>query len=209
MSHPPSLDSLLAEGHELIAQLTATLRHAQHETRHTKSQLKQWRAQSKPTPHTNDTSSMMMSSLLGGLFGLPLFDSLSPAIAQGLQAAVLMDGANDSRSDRSRSRYQIDQTLEDHYSDLFHAFLSEQTIHQKTMKHQKKMVLMALLAMLMQEEDTEHAPELVAGDVLRRPSYARFKQNRHSMDCIREAFQRQADSVTTPQFNRPRYRMAG
>ena len=57
-----------------------------------------------------------------------------------------------------------------------------------------------------------HRPqEEIAGDVLRRPRVAQFKQNRHSpaMDCIRSAFERSANTITPPLFAQPRYRMAG
>ena len=70
------------------------------------------------------------------------------------------------------------------------------------MKTLKQMALMILAAM--QEDAAEGTSEGRSGgsddvvpDVLRDPKVARFKQNRHSMNCVRTMFQRQAGQVTS------------
>jgi hypothetical protein len=189
----------------------AALQKSQRATRTTKNRYQAWRGQSKPTT-SNDTSALLLNTLLGGLFGAPIFDSLGPALTDMLEGAMITNAADTAiRPSREEARrYVADHAMEEAYADLFSQFIAEQQAQQREMNKNKKMLMLAMLAILMQDDDQEEEPELVvAGDVLRRPSYARFKQNRHSMDCIRSAFARQADSVTAPVFKGPRYMMAG
>lgn len=216
---PSVFNSTLQNGEELLAQLVEALRESNQQTRATKSRYQNWRGQAKPQAFVRDGQNaggslfeaMFTEMVLGGLFGMPMFGSMAPGMVEGLHGASLTGmvgrGAQEDSTAAELQRFIEDSDLEDHYAELCEQVLAAQRAQQLEMTRQKKMLLLAMMALLMQ---TPAKPrEELAQDVLRHPARARFKQNRHSIDCIKSAFARQADSVLAPRFTAPKYRMAG
>jgi hypothetical protein len=210
----------LQVGQELAVQLLAALRDSQQQTRTTKNHYQSWRGQSRPQAFIREDGNGMFEAMLtevimaglGVVFGgTPLFDTIHnmSQIAYGTNAAM----RNDAAPELDIQRFEADKALEAAYA-LIHA----ETLQRQTKQQQKLAKTQEMLAAMMHalEEQANDEPlfpfraqEELAGDVLRRPRYAQMKQNRHSMDCIRSAFERSANTITPPLFAQPRYRMAG
>ncbi len=217
---PSAFTGTLHKGEELLSQLIEALRESNEQTRKTKRHYQQWRAQPKPQAFLRDQQSaaggmlesVLTEMVLGSLFGMPMFISLSSAMVDGLHGAALTSmvgrGAQEESPHAELQEFMLDAETEEEYAAMCAQALAAQQAQQQEMSRQKKLLLMALVTLLMQP-DTAKPRENVVPDVLRHPARARFKQNRHSIDCIRSAFSRQADSVLAPRFSAPKYRMAG
>lgn len=206
-------------GEDLVAQILDALRDSQQITRTTKHRHQQWRATAKPQAFVRDNQNagadmfgaLFAEMVLGGVFGLPMFGQLNAGLTEAMHGAALTGtvgrGAEENATFDGIQEFVADNGMEEMYASICEQVLAAQRAQQSELSRNKKMLLMAMMTMLLQEE---RAPrEEIVPDILRKPAVARFKQNRHSIDCIRSAFARQADSVVAPHFTAPKYRMAG
>jgi hypothetical protein len=126
-------------------------------------------------------------------FGLPIFEGLQMADETARALGMLGTAAHhegSSTKSPSRSNERV-------FSDMLHAVEEMELAEAETVQEAQareladiKKMLMAVMAMMMMQQ-RERKDEDVAADVLRAPSFARFKQNRHSLDCVRSQFSQQ------------------
>lgn len=207
MSSLYSLEGSLNQGHHLADQLVKALRQSQNGYNQTKNRHQAWRAKSQPD---NDMSEMF-GALLGdtmfaGALSSPLMD-----LVEGLIDVMHANQENTPRAARQREEkaaqhYEVDAEMEEAYTTLVTQILRAHKEQQEQLQKTQRMLVLTMAAML-KEEHAKKQDHDIAADVLRKPAVARFKQNRHSMDCIRTAFANQAESIAAPRFNAPRYRM--
>ncbi len=221
MRTTPSPSPTMQQGNELAMQLLAAMRTNQHPMQMTRNHYQAWRGQSRPEAFLREDGNGLLEAVLtellfgglGALFGGgPVFDMLQDAgrVAYGTNAAL-------RETDRAPQlqRFVSDTEIEKLYAAMYEESLRAQAEQQAKMAKTRKILTAMLAAIDAQEAEAPiFAPrpqEEIAGDVLRRPRVAQFKQNRHSssMDCIRESFIRSANTITPPLFAQPRYKMAG
>lgn len=222
MRNQPAFPITLQAGQELAVQLLAALRDSQQQTRSTNNHYQAWRGQSRPQAFLREDGGGLFEAMLtevimaglGTLFGgTPLFDTMHSMsqVAYGTNIAMRSDNTTQAEI----QRFESDKALEAAYALIHAETLQKQAEQQQKLAKTQKMLAAMMKALDEQANDEPlfpHRPqEEIAGDVLRRPRVAQFKQNRHSpaMDCIRSAFERSANTITPPLFAQPRYRMAG
>jgi hypothetical protein len=219
MRTTPSPDPMMQQGNELAMQLLAAMRTNQQQMHMTTNRYQSWRAQSRPEAFLREDGNGLLEAVvtellfggLGALFGGPSFDMLH-------DAATVANGVNIAMQDSTApqlQRFVSDTEIEQLYKKMYEEELRAQAAQQAKMARTRKVLTAMLAALDAQEAEAPifapRAQEEIAGDVLRRPRVAQFKQNRHSssMDCIRESFIRSANTITPPLFAQPRYKMAG
>jgi hypothetical protein len=221
MTHDPTpfFSMSMKAGESLMQDLTRAVAASQAAQVKTKTRFQNWKAVVKQPQDAQATALVeagMMGFFLDFLFGMPIFSGVSDA-AKGLLDIGLMGHSDMGRDNMSAMPDMAAlNALISSQSHRRDGALSSQRNQTAQMKKMRQMVMMMLLMMMQDAEnggsgDSEgvslsQAPEF-AQDVLRHPKLARFKQNRHSLACIRTMFQNQADTVA-PRFNAPRCQAA-
>ena len=225
MPHAPqatSLQPMINDSHALLAQLVLNMRQTQMQANVTQNQYQAWRGQARPqaflrSGNVDDNSitanlleAVLSQFVMGDIFGIPLTDT-----AQGLMMAAQSAHGAESPTRYPQAqvqRYENDALIEQAYAMFYGAAMDEQQQKQAQAAKLQETLMLLLLSMILEQKNAHAAAqkpktEEVVPDVLRHPRVARFKQNRHSIDCIREAFSRQVETMM-PRFDKPRYRPA-
>jgi hypothetical protein len=152
----------------------------------------------EPAPMHRPENDMMglsiLSMLLQCLFGLPVFAGLGETAKGLLQFGIM--GAVDEENPTLSHVKRLNKTLND---TQFNKAMNKNAdqIQQMEMVKAITALLIAHMGGHTEEESTSggSSDDGLIPDVLRHPTVARFKQNRHSMSCVRTLFQRQAEAV--------------
>ncbi len=201
-------------GESLLQELNRSILKTASGRKTTQSRYGNWRASTTGNASSGETpggmvfETLMMSLLMQTLFGLPMFQGFgfSNDTVQGL--AALGSGLHHSAaSDGPREMFDgpsISQSLMNSQRTRFQNASRAQDARVDQLQDMKKHILLILTWLMLQEEKGDSGEgEAIAPDILRHPKLARFKQNRHSMECIRTLFKNQA-AVVTPVFGAPR-----
>ena len=206
----PLYSMSMKAGESLMQDLSRAIQQTQNSQLKTKERFQNWKAVVKQPADAQGGSLVeagMMGFFLDFLFGMPMFSGVSDA-AKGLLDIGLMAHSDTAKDNKSQmpdlGALNALISGQAHRRD---AAISGQKMQSAQMKKMRQMVMLMVLMMMQDSEETSgetggRAPEY-AQDVLRHPKLARFKQNRHSLSCIREMFQHQAGTVA-PRFNAPR-----
>jgi hypothetical protein len=197
-------------GESLVREINRSILSIQNTTKSTQSRYKTWTMQAKApqrsgsgeTPMATMFEMTLMSCLVHALFGLPMMQGLGLAdqtvdalgyVAGGAHHS-LADGRFAPRTVRGPGAHMM--ALEQH---RVQNALSSQKDKVGELLSMKEMIMALLILMLAGEtkgDSGKGGEDMLAPDVLRHPKLARFKQNRHSLDCIRSMFQEQAAAKT-------------
>jgi len=202
----PMFSMSMKAGESLMQDLERAILSSQNAQVKTKQRFQNWKAVVKQPADTQSVALVeagLMGFFLDFLFGMPMFSGMSDA-AKGLLDVGLMAHSDMGRDKQSTMPDM--SALNELISMQSHRRDAAISGHKSQAAQMKKMRQMVMLMVLMMMQDSEEgsgetggrAPEY-AQDVLRHPKLARFKQNRHSLACIRTMFQNQADSVA-PRF---------
>ena len=201
--------STVNTGESLLHELTRSLRTTQATQAQTKARYGQWRAMANPAPTETATGmifeTMLMSLLMQTLFGMPMLSGfgVSDDAIHGLGA--LGSGMHHEQSDRQSHSIEkaalINQALVDAQRARMTQLSHTQSAKTQQLTAMKRAIATLLISLMNAEEDTgsSEGDEGLVPDVLRHPKLARFKQNRHSISCVRTMFKNQANAVV-PQF---------
>lgn len=202
----PLYSMTMKAGESLVGDLERALAEIQASQIKTKTRFQDWKTVAKAPRDPQSTQLIdagMMGFFLDFLFGMPMFSGVSDA-AQGMMQVGLMAHQDMGRANAKPSSISFEDLLSSQRR-VMNGALSDQKSQAAQMKKMRQMAML-MLWMMMNQDDSDGSQgeseghEMIATDVLRHPKLARFKQNRHSLSCIREMFQNQAVSVA-PRFD--------
>ena len=204
----------LNAGNALMAELGKRLQNLEKTKALTDKRYTQWSSvAAKPAPSSANEGAapilgMIFSSFFETLFGgMPImqaFDGMVGDSMQGLGTLGVM-GAEDGAHASLQRTGQINHSLKS-------ARIKQHGAASKRQADQMEMLrmMMHMMMNMMAEQNGDasgEGEESLVPDALRDPKMARFKQNRHSISCVRTLFQREAE-ITAPRFEAPRYNYA-
>lgn len=211
----PLYSMSMKTGESLIRDLERQLSAVAVTQAKTKAKFQNWKAVVKQ-PQDNEASGLveagMMGFFLDFLFGMPIFSGVSEAAKGMLDIGLMAHSATGKENSNTMPDMAMLNALIGGQGRKRDQALSGQTMQAANMKKMRTVVMMMVMMMMQDAENTESGGsgegsmltgDMMAADVLRHPKLARFKQNRHSLACIREMFQVQAEAVI-PKFNAPR-----
>jgi hypothetical protein len=205
---PPSLHDAIT----LLADMNAAMATLKGRRKETAARRRDWQALKKEnTPAVVGLPSgvmfenMLMGLLVEGLLGLPVFSGLDLAdeTVRGLGflgTALHHDAAEKDghpiRDDAPVLESFLSMAVLDGQKARLDNTDAAHKMQMAELAQLKKMMLMLMAAVAAQNRarDADRNADLVP-DVLRHPKIARFKQNRHSMTCIKTMFQRQSNMM--------------
>ena len=207
--------SAMMSGESLMAELMHSIQATQRVKSGTSAKYTNWRAKASSTNPAVETPSglifetLFMSFMFHSLFGLPMFSGfhLGQDAATGLGALGSALHHDMAPSDAKTMERFVNQALLSEQKKRFDDISSAQNAQLSEFGDMKKMLMLLMAWMVSQQnggKSDSGESEHVAPDILRHPKLARFKQNRHSMDCIRSQFKSQAATVT-PLFGSPSF----
>jgi hypothetical protein len=204
--------SAMMSGEALIAELNRSILGMQKAKTGTSTKYTNWRARANAGPAGETPSGLVfetlfMSLMFHSLFGMPMFSGLGlgQEAATGLGALGSALHHDMAPHDMNTAEHVVNTALLAEQKKRFEAISSAQNAQLSEFGDMKKMLMLLMAWMMAQQQSGKSGSgdsEQVAPDVLRHPKLARFKQNRHSMDCIRSLFKDQAATVT-PLFKAP------
>lgn len=207
---------------DLEKTLQGALKNLQKTKDRTDARYAQWRdiaAQPAPMPvapspaESAPMAGMLLAALLDNLFGgLPLFQLFGGMMGDGISGAAglgMMATADDTTTSKESLHRSagLNSALKHSQVKKYRNASASQQAQMQLLQEMAALLLMNMAAQQRGETTTDgEGDEGLVPDVLRHPKMARFKQNRHSMSCIRTLFSHETD-ITVPRFTAPRYAM--
>lgn len=211
---PPPLS---ADAAALLADMNAAMTALQGRRRDNAQRRREWQALKRdnaPSSLGGSMSGVMFENMLMGLlveslFGMPVFSGLdlSDETVRSLGflgTAMHHDmtekkGADDKQNDPDRDPI-LDEFISMAALDGQKARLdnadARHAAQMAELQQLKRLIMVLMAAMAAQNRDKARKRDAdLVPDVLRDPKMARFKQNRHSMACIKTLFKRQVAQV--------------
>lgn len=200
----------------LLTMLQTSMRQNARAQQQTRTRYQAWRAQPKAgTPSGNMMLEAMAPALfdafLGFLFTTPLLAPLGAGPEEAMIAGTAYgawDGMTTRKPATEFNHYVLNDAVNEAQAKTFDETIEAQDAQAQQLETLQQITILLLQLLQQQQKATSTKAEAtLASDVLRHPQLARFKQNRHSLDCIRTEFAKTAD-VVAPKFCGSRYTLA-